>query len=241
MNMPSTFPASPAGAAALPAARVPVWDAPVRLVHGLLIACFAGAWLTAESERLRLIHETLGWTMLGLVAFRIVWGFVGTRHARFASFVRGPAAALAHLKQLLARRVEHEGAGHNPAGGLAVLALLGGVALAAGSGWAAASGFGGHAVEELHEFVVHALLALVALHVAAVVVTSVLQRRNLVGAMVTGRAELPPSEGITQARRGVALLVLAAVLAFWAWQWQSAPVLPAGTAATAREHDHDGD
>ncbi len=238
MNTPSTFPASPSTSAP-PRRGVPVWDAPVRLVHGLLIACFAGAWLTAESERLRGVHETLGWTMLGLVAFRIVWGFVGTRHARFASFVRGPGAALAHLKALLARRAGHDGAGHNPAGGLAVLALLGGIALAAGSGWAAGTGFGGHAVEELHEGVVHVLLALVAVHVAAVLLTGVLLRRNLVAAMVTGRADVAPSEGIGRARRGVALGVLAAVLAFWAWQWHSLPVLPAGTAASAREHDDD--
>lgn len=240
MNMPSTFPAS--STAAVPArASVLVWDAPVRLVHGLLIACFAGAWLTAESERLRAVHETLGWTMLGLVIFRVLWGFVGTRHARFASFVRGPRPALAHLKQLLQHRADDEGAGHNPAGGLAVLALLGGIALAAGSGWAAASGYGGDVMEELHEGVVHALLALVAVHVAAVLVTSALQRRNLVGAMVSGRTAATPAEAIAGPRRGVALLVLLAVLAFWAWQWQAAPVLPASQAAAARGHDHDDD
>lgn len=239
MNMPSTFPASSTASAGAAPARVPVWDAPVRLAHALLIACFAGAWLTAESERWRLVHETLGWTMLGLVVFRVVWGVVGTRHARFANFVRGPRAALAHLRGLLAGAHGAEPAGHNPAGGLAVLALLGGIALAGASGWAAGRGIGGHAVEELHEGVVHGLLALVLLHVAAVIVTSLLQRRNLVAAMVTGRMAAAPGEAIPQMRRGVALLLLVAVLGFWAWQWQAAPALPSSPTAGARDHDDD--
>ena len=72
-----------------PARRVLVWDAPVRVFHWLMVASFAGAWLSAESERWRLLHVTLGYTLAGLVVFRVLWGLVGTRHARFASFVRG--------------------------------------------------------------------------------------------------------------------------------------------------------
>ena len=64
-----------------------VWDAPLRVFHWLLALCFAGAWLTADSESWRLLHVTLGYTMAGLVAFRVLWGFVGPRHARFADFV----------------------------------------------------------------------------------------------------------------------------------------------------------
>jgi cytochrome b len=102
---------------------VRVWDAPVRIFHWLMVLSFAGAWLTAESERWRLVHVTLGYTMAGLVVFRLVWGVVGTRHARFADFVRGPAAVGRYLRSLLQRRPEPH-AGHNPAGGWAILALL---------------------------------------------------------------------------------------------------------------------
>jgi cytochrome b len=80
--------------------RVRVWDVPVRVFHWLLVLSFAGAWLSAESERWRLLHVTLGYTVAGLVAFRLVWGLVGTTPARFASFVRGPSAVLAWLLTL---------------------------------------------------------------------------------------------------------------------------------------------
>ena len=92
-----------------------VWDLPVRLFHWLLVLCFAGAWLTAESEHWRLVHVTLGYTMAALVAFRIVWGLLGTRYARFSSFVRGPSAVLAYLRSLSGPKPEHH-TGHNPAG-----------------------------------------------------------------------------------------------------------------------------
>ena len=69
--------------------RILVWDAPVRLFHWLTVLSFAGAWLTAESERWRLLHVTLGYTLAGLVVFRLLWGLVGTRHARFATQVHG--------------------------------------------------------------------------------------------------------------------------------------------------------
>src|SRR6476619_3658006 len=81
-----------------------VWDAPVRVFHWLMVLAFAGAYLSAESERWRLLHVTLGYTMAGLVAFRIVWGLVGTRHARFSRFVRGPAAVAGYVRGLIQRR-----------------------------------------------------------------------------------------------------------------------------------------
>ncbi len=81
-----------------------VWDAPVRVFHWLLVLCFAGAWMTADSERLRLAHITLGYTMAALVGFRVIWGLVGTRYARFAGFVRGPRAAWAYLRSMAGTR-----------------------------------------------------------------------------------------------------------------------------------------
>ena len=102
--------------------KILVWDAPVRVFHWLMVLSFAGAYLTAESERWRLIHVTLGYTLGGLVAFRILWGLVGTRYARFAEFVRGPAAIRGYLQHMLrlagcARSGEGDATGSSAADG----------------------------------------------------------------------------------------------------------------------------
>jgi cytochrome b len=78
--------------------KILVWDAPVRVFHWLMVLSFAGAYLTAESERWRLVHVSLGYTMAGLLVFRILWGLLGTPYARFSSFVRGPAAVARYLR-----------------------------------------------------------------------------------------------------------------------------------------------
>jgi cytochrome b len=218
--------------------RVLVWDAPVRVFHWLLVLSFAGAWLTAESERWRLVHVTLGYTMAALVAFRIVWGFVGTRHARFADFVRGPKAAWRYLAALLQRRPAHH-TGHNPAGALAIVALLVLIGVTAASGWATYEDLGGGGLEDLHEGAANLLLALVGVHVVGVVVGSFAHRENLVGAMFTGRKQVPPQEGIRSAWHGVAVLMLIATLGFWALQWRAAPSPgPAQTASVPSRDRH---
>ena len=219
-----------------------VWDAPVRVFHWLLVLSFGAAYLTAESERWRLVHVTAGYTMAGLVAFRIVWGLVGTRHARFTDFVRGPRAILAYLKSLVSRHPEHH-AGHNPAGALAIVGLLLLAAVTTASGWATYNEVGGKWLEEVHEAIANGMLLLVIVHVAAVLLSSWLHRENLVGAMIHGRKPAPPQEGIRSAWRSVAALMLVAVLGFWWLQWESAPSasLAAGAAASAQGRDHDDD
>ena len=103
MNETSAFPAEPSHPK--PADRgVLIWDFPVRVFHWLLVLNFAIAWLTAESEPWRLVHVIAGYTVAALVAFRLLWGLVGTRHARFSSFVRGPRAVLDYLGILLRGR-----------------------------------------------------------------------------------------------------------------------------------------
>ncbi|WP_255406945.1 cytochrome b/b6 domain-containing protein [Ideonella sp. A 288] len=220
-----------------------VWDAPVRLAHWLMVASFAGAYLTAESERWRLLHVTLGYTLAALVVFRLVWGLVGTRHARFASFVRGPRAVMAYLRSLLSRHPEHH-VGHNPAGALAIIALLATALLITATGYATYNELGGEWLEELHEGAANAMLALVAVHIGGVVVSSWLHRENLVRSMVTGRKDASPDEGIRSAWRSLAAIMLVAVLGFWWWQWQSAPTgdlsSNAPTATQAPGHDDRG-
>jgi cytochrome b len=202
-----------------------VWDAPVRVFHWLMVLSFAGAYITAESERFRLLHVTLGYTLAGLIVFRLLWGLVGTRHARFADFVRGPRAAWRYLTSLVGGSPQHH-AGHNPAGALAIVALLVLGAVSAATGVATYEELGGEWLAELHEVAGNTMLAVVLVHVAGVVVGSVVHRENLVRAMVTGRKPVAPSEGITNAWRSVAVLMLVAVLGFWWLQWRSAPTVP---------------
>lgn len=238
MNTESAFRADAQSPAS---ARVLVWDAPVRVFHWLLVLTFAGAWLTAESERWRMVHVTLGSTMAGLVAFRVLWGLFGTRHARFTDFVRGPAAVAAYLKSLLRGRPEHH-AGHNPAGALAIVALLLLAVAVPATGWALFNDMGGEWLEDVHEGVANAMLALAAVHVAAVAISSWLHRENLVAAMITGRKSAPADQAIRGAWRSVAALMLAAVLGFWWLQWQAAPgegLLAGGRAWSTIEHDDD--
>lgn len=221
-----------------------VWDAPVRVFHWLMVLCFAGAYLTAESERWRLVHVTLGYTMAGLVGFRLVWGLVGTRYARFASFVRGPTAVARYLSSLVKGRPEHH-VGHNPAGALAIVAMLGLTMVITSAGWAIFNDLGGEWLEEAHELAANLMLAVVGVHVAAVVLSSKLHGENLVASMIHGRKKAPPSEGAPSPWRTVAAMMLAAVLGFWAWQWQNAPT-PSDQAASlstsvGEKHEVDDD
>ncbi len=221
--------------------RILIWDLPVRVFHWLLAACFAGAFLTAESERVRDLHVALGYTFAGLLAFRVVWGVVGSRHARFASFVRGPRAVLRYLRSLLTPKPEHH-AGHNPAGGWAIVAMLVlGLAVAA-TGYANYAGFGGDVFEALHEGAADAMLALVIVHVAAVLVSSLLHRENLVAAMVTGRRQGAAADGIRGVRWAPAAALVAAVAGLWTALPASdgqGPSLQPGAQHTAPEHDDD--
>ncbi len=226
-----TDPASPRG--------VLVWDAPVRLFHWLLVLCFAAAWLTAESGRWQLLHVTAGLTVAGLVAFRLLWGVVGTRHARWCAFVRGRRAVLAEAQALLHGQVPRH-AGHNPLGAVAIVGLLALAALTAATGWAAHTGRAGHWLEEVHEALASGMLGLALLHVAGVAAGSWLHRENLVRSMVDGRKAVPPAQGIRRAWRPVAAVLLAAVLGFWWLQWQAAPqgglVPAAGQGVSGRTH-----
>jgi cytochrome b len=173
-----------------PVPTLAVWDILLRTFHWSFAACFAGAWLTAESERFRNVHVVLGYTMLGLIAFRVLWGFVGPKHARFSDFLRGPAAVWRYLRSLLTSRPEHH-VGHNPAGAVAIVLLLAMGLASIASGWAVYNDLGGKWIEESHEFLAGAMLAVVGVHLAGVALASWLHRENLVGAMLTGRKVRP--------------------------------------------------
>jgi cytochrome b len=196
------------------ATRVLVWDVPTRVFHWLLAASFLGAFLTAESERLRVAHVMLGYTMLGLVAFRLLWGLVGTRYARFKAFAFGVRGVLGYLQSLLSGSPRHY-LGHNPAGSWAIWGLIGLTLMAGITGHATFGEIGGDWMEDLHEGLSNAMLGLVLVHVAGVLVSSLLHRENLVRAMIDGLKYARPHEGIRHRHRIVAALLLAAVAAFW--------------------------
>jgi cytochrome b len=222
--------------------RTLIWDWPVRVFHWSLAASFAGAWLTADSERWRDIHIACGYTMAGLIAFRLLWGVIGTRHARFGDFVRGPAAVWRYLRSLPTRTPEPH-AGHNPAGAVAILLLLALGLATAGSGWAVQADLGGDWLEELHEILANTMLAVVVVHVAGVVASSILHRENLVAGMLTGRKPGHAGAGIRTSRPLVALLLLLSLGGYWSWTLAARPQAVPGVMdkSPAAHQDRDDD
>lgn len=196
--------------------KVLIWDWPVRIGHWLLVGAFALAWITGDSEEWRLVHAFAGGTVVGVILFRLLWGFAGTRHARFASFVRGPGAVLDYVLGLL-RGAESKYAGHNAAGGWAIVALLTLGLLTGASGWLVYQDMGGEWLEEVHEALAKGMLAVAALHVAGVVVSSLVHRENLMRAMFTGLKHGRPDEAIAGTRPLAVILLLgwAAACAWW--------------------------
>lgn len=213
-----------------------VWDLPVRVFHWSLAASFAAAYAISDTERWRNLHVTLGYTVLGLLAFRLLWGFVGTHHARFVSFRYRPAEAIAYLREIATGRTRHY-TGHNPAGSWAVYAIL---ALGLGtavSGYLTLNAIGGDAFEGVHEFLANAWLVVVMMHVAGVILSSLAHRENLARAMVTGYkrgAGERPAAGVGVSAVGLA--VAAAVLGFWSWTMLAGGG-PVASAEAADEHD----
>jgi len=180
-------------------ARVRVWDVPTRLFHWLLVAGFGFCWWTGETGRLEW-HRWSGYGLLGLVIFRIYWGFFGSSTARFANFLRGPRAMLSYVRG--AWSIE---AGHNPLGALSVVLMLGLLAAQIVLGLFAVDVDGiesgplslyvsfdaGRAAARWHEYIFDALLWLVALHVLAIAYYLVMKRENLPAAMLHGTRSFP--------------------------------------------------
>jgi cytochrome b len=171
---------------ARPPATVKVWDPFVRIFHWSLVGLFVTAYATGDE--IEKVHIAAGYTIAGLVALRVIWGFAGPRHARFASFVRSPRDVLTFLRDM-ARRTAPRHLGHNPAGGAMIVALLAtitgtcitGIMMTTDALW------GAKWIEEVHEVMANATVALIVLHVLGVIAASFEHRENLIGAMFTGR------------------------------------------------------
>ena len=179
--------------------QVKVWDPLVRVFHWTLVTAFFVAYLT-EDDLLDL-HVYAGYLIGGLLMVRLVWGFVGSRYARFSDFVKRPSEVRAYLKSLISLHPRRY-LGHNPAGGAMVVALLvsllftmlSGVAVygigeSAGpmaASMAGMSDFWADVLEEVHEFFANFTVLLVCLHVLGVLLASLQHRENLVKSMVNG-------------------------------------------------------
>jgi cytochrome b len=200
---------------------VRVWDPVVRVFHWGLVVAFVIVWLSADE--LQPLHEISGYVIAALIAVRVLWGFIGTRYARFTQFLRGPSTTARYLSDTVNGR-EARYIGHNPAGAVMIVAILITLSGTAFTGWLMAEpdrqAFlpdllqitstayadedeygeygeeGEEVLEELHETLANLMLLLIALHVGGVVLASFRHRENLARAMVTGRKRAPESGDI---------------------------------------------
>ena len=219
--------------------QIRVWDLPIRLFHWALVILMMVSYFTARAggEWMKL-HFWSGYAILTLVLFRIAWGLVGSTTARFTDFVKGPSAAIAHLRDLLGGGRPRE-VGHNPVGGAMVVALLLAVLLQVIAGFFSADTDMGtvngplallvadkwvERATAFHKFWINVLLWMVALHVLAAIVYLVWKRQNLIGAMVTGRKPLDdvvapgapaPKLVFAPGRLAVSLLLVAAAIVYF--------------------------
>lgn len=203
-----------------------VWDIPTRLFHWLLAAAIVGAYWTGEFGGIdKTWHMRFGYAILALIGFRILWGLFGSAPSRFASFLAGPRAILSYMATLGERRAKPY-ATHNPLGALSVVALLAAALLQAATGLFAddailtqgplarlAPGWVSSLATNIHAWNIWVLIALVALHLAAIAFYHFYKRENLVGAMITGRKSLPAGMGMekpaSMVLAGLALLIAA--------------------------------
>lgn len=195
-------------------ALILVWDLPVRVFHWMLVICFAGAWLSSESERLQLIHYAFGYTACLLVLIRLVWGLIGTRYARFSQFLKGPKAVFEHFIAML-RGHPHQDVGHNPAGGLVMMFLMLLILLIGLSGYFTVKELFGDLSSGIHESVANLALALVILHILAALVMSLLEKQNLVRSMVTGKKKGLPAQAIRFPQYLIGALIFVGTLYFF--------------------------
>jgi cytochrome b len=215
-----------------PAESIRAWDLPVRLVHWLLVVLVFASWLSSEiGGNAMTYHMWAGYAILALVLFRIAWGFLGSQHARFCDFVRGPGTVARYLGGLL--RVDAPRfVGHNPAGGWSVLALLSSLFVQAATGMFAndeistEGPLAAHVsiamsdwLTTVHRYNFNVLLVLISLHVAAVLFYLLAKRENLINAMVTGRKRMPEGKPAAAGRM--------------ASTWRAAMILAIAAAAVA--------
>ncbi len=198
---------------------VRVWDLPLRLFHWLLLAAVVTAFVAIQTNNIEL-HAKAGYAVLALLIFRIVWGFVGGTHARFCNFIKGPAAIKAYLANAKAGKHDPSQTGHNALGALSVVGLIGVLLLQVTTGLFnhsddfffdaplykfVNSAMAGN-LAEVHETLPGLILALIGLHIAAILFYRFVKRDNLVKPMITGSKDIPAEAATADAKGGNPLL-----------------------------------
>ena len=212
----------------IPMLMMRVWDAPTRLFHWAIVLLIITSYVSVNMEWVQ-IHYFSGYTMLTLLLFRVVWGFVGSETSRFRKFLRSPAEALHHLGAFRKREPDRE-IGHNAAGGWMVLLMLLALAVQAGTGLFAGDPIegGGPFVDQIagplqkqltriHHINFNVILGLVTLHVLAVLAYAALKRHDLVRPMVTGKKRLPANSRQPRFVSPLVALVIVLVAAGCVW------------------------
>lgn len=210
--------------AAAPVRTRRVTDLPTRLYHGLLALSFAGAYLSADSERWRHLHVTLGYTMAGLLAFRLLYGLFGPRPLRWSSIVsrlRGTGPWLRACAEPSRWNAGHLRQGQNLLMLLTVVGLLASIAPLVLSGHASWNEWGGEwmtdALEEVHEALGEGMLLLVGLHLGLLAWLTLGRGRQQLTPMLSGRVPGPGPDLVGSQRILLALLLAAAVVSGWVW------------------------
>jgi cytochrome b len=239
-----------------PRATVPnrlVTDAPTRMFHWLFALSFLGAYLTADGEHFRLLHVTLGYTLAGLLVFRVLYGLLGPRQAGLGVLWRklsGAPAWLRSLRTAPSLSTVNWRQGQNLLMALAVFSLLALVVPLTLSGYGTYNDWGdflgGDWLEEVHEFIGEAFLLVVLAHLALIAGLSLLRQKNQALPMLTGRVAGPGPNLVQNNRVWLAALLLIAVLAYGTWEWQQSPkglvtaqALSSLLAGDSRDHDDD--
>lgn len=227
-SFPKAAAVAPTGSRAPATRSRRIVDAPTRVFHALFALCFLGAYLTAEGEAMRLLHVTLGYSMAGLLVFRLVYGLVGPRHARLsllAGKLRSLPQWLASVAQGTADRTwaaVNWRQGQNLALAVAVVALMVLVVPLTLSGYATYNEWGDW-LGDVHELAGNAFLVVVLAHVGIVLLLSLLRRKNMAMQMVHGRGQGPGPDLVKRNHAWLAVWVLVAVLGYWSWEWQQSP------------------
>jgi len=207
--------------------KVVIWDLPTRVFHWLLLTSYVIAWISYDDNRFLYFHVFAGYVFFGLLLFRLLWGFVGTRYARFHSFAHSWSSVTEYLKGLLNGQAMHF-IGHNPAGGYAIFGMLMLGFIISISGLLTLAGEEGHgplqgmvnytvgiASHSVHEILAWVMLLLTVIHVLGVIVESIWHKENLIWAMLSGKKEAAAGTSSIQGHHflGISIAVIVIIYA----------------------------
>ena len=195
--------------------RMLVWDSPIFFTHWLLAICFLGTIVTQESEKFRLVHVTMGYTMLGIVGFRVIWGFIGSKYARFTTIKPRFLRVRENIQAILSGNKEFS-IGLNAVGFLAAYLLMGLVLLVSATGYLVFNEIGPELISEIHELVGNLLIVVVVVHVGSIVLNAMYQHLQKTNGEVAKNVGALAQR--TRPYKWVTIIILLVVIYFWGIQ-----------------------